>query len=288
MLPTTRSPGNGLSVDSKDRVLSIVRNHGPVTPIQVARELKVESYMASAVLSELLGEKKIMMSSLRVGTSPIYFVRVQQDKLQEYIKYLNEKDRRTCAALKEAKILQDSSLDPLTRVSLRQIKDFAIPLEVEHEGRKEIFWKWYLLTPEEAEELVRSKMGIGKHDGAQASLEQKKEPEQKEPERRKRKVEKPNGFSEVAAFFQKNGIVIMQELITRKDKDYIIKVPSAVGELAYFCAVKFKQRINEGDLAAAYMKAETRKLPVLFLTSGELTKHAKEIASSKNIAVRKV
>lgn len=300
MLPTTRSPGSGLSIDSKDRVLSFVRSIGPVTPMQVARELKVESYMASAVLSELLGEKKIVMSCLRVGTSPLYLVRDQQDRLQAYIKHLNEKDRRTCAALKEAGILKDSSLDPLTRVSLRQIKDFAVPLEVELDGKKEVFWKWYLLSPEETEVIVRRNLGLTREPIAVATPkpdvrpkrpeEPKDKPEQEiTPVRQKKLPSKDAFYSTVREYLAKNNIVVVHEHLNKKgDYDFTVRLPSAVGDLHYFCTAKSKKKINDGDLAASFLKAQEKKLPVLFIVSGDLTKQAKDLSLQKNIAVKKI
>jgi hypothetical protein len=57
-------------------------------------------------------------------------------------------------------VLRDSTADPLTRVSLRTVKDFAKPLEVTHPGGKELFWKWHLLPQEEAERRIRGQLGV--------------------------------------------------------------------------------------------------------------------------------
>ena len=47
----------------------------------------------------------------------------------------------------------------LTRVVLRNIKDFAIPLNVQNNEQKLLFWKWYLVDNTEAEEIIKSKVG---------------------------------------------------------------------------------------------------------------------------------
>jgi outer membrane biosynthesis protein TonB len=49
--------------------------------------------------------------------------------------------------LKDARVLRDREQQPLIRVALRAIKDFAIPLEVGMQ-EKELYWKWYLLPNE--------------------------------------------------------------------------------------------------------------------------------------------
>jgi hypothetical protein len=61
------------------------------------------------------------------------------------------------------------------------------------------------------------------------------------------------------------------------EADYVIKVPSSVGALTYYCKAKSKKKITEGDLSSAFIHGQTRKLPTLFLTNGELTKKARDM-----------
>ncbi|MFW6383319.1 MAG: hypothetical protein ACOCZQ_01605 [Nanoarchaeota archaeon] len=56
--------------------------------------------------------------------------------------------------------------------------------------------------------------------------------------------------------------------------DYEIIVPSAIGQLRYFCKAKAKKKLNENDLANAYLAGKRKDLPVLLITTGELTKKA--------------
>jgi hypothetical protein len=99
-------------------------------------------------------------------------------------------------------------------------------------------------------------------------------------------------FSEkVSAYFLKNDIVVLaKEAIRKNDLDFTVQLPSAVGVLTYYCKAKDKKKINDGDLAAAYVKGENRKLPILFLTTGELTKKAKEMLKKefKNTTVKQI
>jgi hypothetical protein len=62
--------------------------------------------------------------------------------------------------LKNSKIIRDIEQDALTRVSLRSIRDFAVPLEVTLGDQKEIFWKWYMISDEEATELIRNYLKV--------------------------------------------------------------------------------------------------------------------------------
>ena len=92
-------------------------------------------------------------------------------------------------------------------------------------------------------------------------------------------------------FFQKNSITVIEQTVIRKKSDYefIIELNSAVGSLTYFCKAKNKKRVSEGDLSSAFVQGQIKKLPVILLAPGELTKQAKEIAKElKGVAVKKL
>jgi len=130
---------------NKEDVLKYVQFKGPLIPVHLVSLLKSNTIMIGAALSELASDGKVKISHMKVGGSPLYFVDSQRAKLQDFYKYLNEKDRRTFDELKRQKVLRDSVVTPLLRISLRNIKDFAVPIEIEHNSVKELFWRWYLL-----------------------------------------------------------------------------------------------------------------------------------------------
>lgn len=138
----------------KEKILQIVRIKGPVLPIALTAELKSNTLLASAVLSELVHEKKLLFSHTKIGGSPVYYLPEQRQHLQNLYKYLNEKDKVTFDLLKEKMVLRHNDLEPLLRVSLSNIKDFAVPLEVLYNNQKELFWKWYLTSDEEVREKI--------------------------------------------------------------------------------------------------------------------------------------
>ena len=142
-------------IDSQ-KAIDTMRMSGPVIPSKIAKVLGTDIILASAVLSELLSSKKIKISKLKVGGSPVYYLPGQENKLENFKQYLNPKDQATLNLLKQKKILRDKSVEPLTRVSLREIKDFAIPLQVNVNGQKELFWKWHLVTNHEVQEGINS------------------------------------------------------------------------------------------------------------------------------------
>jgi hypothetical protein len=85
-------------------------------------------------------------------------------------------------------------------------------------------------------------------------------------------------MNHVLEFFQDKNIKAIDEKIIRKNSDieFIIKMPTAVGTVEYFCKAKNKKKCSDGDLSSAYLKGQTKKLPTLFLTTGEVAKKSKQ------------
>lgn len=319
-------------MDIREKVYSFIRMRGPVLPIEVARYIEKDLLLTSAMLADLTASKKIRISNIKVGQSKLYYAPGQEPKLQEYSKHLNQKDLQTYQMLKEKKVFREKALEPLTRVSVRQLKDFARPLEVNANGTKEIFWKWYLTTNEDATKIIKDMLGMNKpkqvevkkpetvevdrqeEPKTQSPATQKKaeEPE-KEPEQPKRpepkqakKPEQPKQppaqtrqpqkkepaerqdtiheeitdqfGKEVKKAFDSKRIRIIKHAVQRKnsDIDLEVRIPSPAGELLYYCKAKKKQRVSDSDLASAFVEGQMRKLPVLFATTGKLTKKAQE------------
>jgi hypothetical protein len=305
--------------DNRGKILEFIKQKGPVLPIDVAKHIGSNILIASAHLSELSSNKKVKISNVKFGGgSPLYYLPGQESQLQKFSDNLNEKDKRAYDLLSQKKILQDSKVDPLTRVALRAIKDYAVPLQVNFKGNSEIFWRWYLLTNQEAENLIKPlfqedskpKLTIPKPQSSQppkhevkqetpqdhepkkpVETTKKQQPIEKiEPKRTKEEVQKTiqpkkptkelgNDFTgQISKYFVKNNITVLSKEIIRKSEiDFIIQVPSAVGNLEYYCKTKNKKKINDADLASAFVQGQLRKLPVLFLTNGDLTKKSKEM-----------
>ncbi|PIN69647.1 hypothetical protein COV93_04705, partial [Candidatus Woesearchaeota archaeon CG11_big_fil_rev_8_21_14_0_20_43_8] len=170
---------------SQDQVLEIVRRKGPLIPAVIAKDLGMDLLFAQAYLSELSSKKQILVSTLKIGGSPLYYVDGQQSKLQNFSGRLNEKDLRAYEKLKTQKVMRDNTLDPLTRVCLRQIKDFAVMLEVRVDEESEIFWRWYECSNEQVVPLIKEMIdaGIKKKVDNQEGLQKSEEAEplQKDP-----------------------------------------------------------------------------------------------------------
>lgn len=322
---------------NSDDVLAFMRKTGPVIPGQVAKAVETSMLFASAMLSELSSKGKIKVSSVKFGGTPLYYLPEHASKLQNYSSNLNEKDQKAYEKLKEGKVLRDNALEPLTRVSLRAIKDFAVPLTVQVGGQSEIFWKWYLLSHDDAVEKIRNILSPPqekveeKKEEQHEKTQQQEQPKQEEKTEEKKEVKEevkqsepkldqpkqevkkelkkeenvseqpkqqtlsskssssktktiePGPFlDDVQQFCASNSMIIHDSTIIRKNAEYdlIVEVSSSVGGLKYFCKVKNKKLVNDGDLSSAFLEAQSKQLPALFLTPGKLTKKAQGMLST--------
>jgi hypothetical protein len=297
-------------MDNDERVLQFVREKGPLLPIHIVKELGGNTILIGAILSTLSEKGFVKVSCAKVGGSPLYYVNGQEEKLEILYKYLHEKEQKAYNLLKETKLLKDNSLDPVMRVALRAIKDFAKPLEVNIKNETELFWKWHLISSEEAESLIKQQLNLTKETKDKKEIKEEKDQSkqiqktesEKKDEKQKSEVEtkkdrfkgkkEKSNFSEVLAdYFEKNNIEVLEkEKMKAKEIDFLVKVPSAIGHSMFYCKAKDKKTINEGDLSTAYVQGESKKLPVLFLTTGELSKKAKEMLERqfKNFVVKKI
>ena len=176
-------------MDNRDKIIDFVKMKGPVLPIQISKLIGMDMVMASAHLAELTATKKMKISSIKVGGSPLYYLAGQEAMLLKYTSNLNDKELKALDLLKENKILRDSEQAPVVRVALREIKDFALPLNVKYSDTSEIFWKWFLVSDEEAGKIIKSKLDISEKENkievkeeTKIQPEIKKEVQQKQPE----------------------------------------------------------------------------------------------------------
>jgi hypothetical protein len=140
----------------KSKIIDILKRRGPSLPIQLAKEVGISSLFVSAFLSELSTEKKIKISKLKVGGSPLYYMDGQVEQLEKFHSYMHPKESEAFLLLKKEKVLKDSSQEPAIRVALRSIKDFAIGFTDDNE----IYWKHILIPNEEVELMFKSKPKI--------------------------------------------------------------------------------------------------------------------------------
>lgn len=303
-----------------EEIVGLIRVKGPVLPVDVAKLLGTDIMIASAHLSEMASKGIVKISNIKVGGSPLYYLPGQEFRLQEYKEKLAEKERQAYELLREKKLLKDSQLPPVVRYAFRQIKDFAKPVEI----MGELFWHWYLTPQEEIQGIYKTSYSakslerpIPQQPALRANVEEsvqsrlslsaasnrvppegerlRKEPVQvvtaHKVTKQTQNIDSGNDIiSKAKAYFKEHKIEVIQEQVLKKGKHawFIVKVPSAIGEIDYYAEVKSKKRITEADLSEAYVRGQGKKLPVLLITDGKPSKIASTEDFFKYISLKQI
>jgi len=136
--------------ETKKRIVSLLQTRGPCLPVQISREIRQSTLFISAFLSELKDEKRIKISSLKVGGSPLYYLEGQETQLENFKQYLHQKEVEALDSLKKNKILKDNDQEPVIRVALRSIKDFAYSFKKDDE----IYWRYLTTTEQDVKDIL--------------------------------------------------------------------------------------------------------------------------------------
>ncbi len=172
-------------MDQRDQILSTLRMRGPSLPVQIVKAVGGNTILVGAVLSELSQAKKVKISKAKIGSSPVYFLPGQEARIGPLLySHLHDKEKEAFDALKQRSILRDHDLTPVMRVALREIKDFSVPMEVTLNNNRETFWKWHLVSDENATDLIKKHLGLDKPKEKPEVVEEK-------PIVKEEKIEKP-------------------------------------------------------------------------------------------------
>ena len=83
-----------------NKIIGILQRRGPCLPIHVAKEMNMSTLFVSAFLAELVSNRKIKVSNLKVGGSPLYFLEGHEQKLENFYNYLHPKESEAFLLLK--------------------------------------------------------------------------------------------------------------------------------------------------------------------------------------------
>ena len=81
-------------METNERILILLKERGPILPVQASKEINENILMTSARLSELLTSKRIKISNLKIGGSPLYYLSGQEHKLQNFPENLNGVEKK--------------------------------------------------------------------------------------------------------------------------------------------------------------------------------------------------
>ncbi|MEK6909013.1 MAG: hypothetical protein AABX23_03100 [Nanoarchaeota archaeon] len=276
-------------MQTKERILEIIKERGPELPVRVASTISQNNIFTAAFMSELVGEQKLKLSNMRVGGSPLYYISGQEEQLQKYTEYLNHKEKEAFKLLKQNEILQDSEQEPAIRVALRSIKDFAIPVKIIDNSQEKIFWKIHTLSNDKTKELIEKAITPIKHEIKQEIKEEKtlikeelKQIEKSESIKLEQQVKEIKNKEANSDFLDKIKKVmsekeyeITKEILTKK-KEFTAKIRlnTHLGQQELYMVAKDKKKITLDDIVSTLQKAQAEKMPALIISPGEVDKKA--------------
>jgi len=284
----------------KQKIISILNSKGPSLPVHIASEINMSILFASAFLSELLSEKKIKISNMKVGSSPIYFIQGQEEKLENYSQHLKSREKDAYHLLKENKFLEDEKQEPAIRVALREIKDFAIPFKKDDK----IYWRYFIATFDEfknssqqetksqavnkipeneqqkpkelkktteevIEKIIKEEIMPSQKPKTELDIFDKKESPKPKPAKKKSQKKNEKFFNTVKEFLKNQSIEITG--IEGFGKDNLILKIKENNQEKILVAYN-KKRIAETDLISAHKKSIEANLPYTILSLGDTPK----------------
>ena len=287
----------------QQRALYFIKMNGPVIPVQLSKNLKIDLMLAGALLSELLATRDVSITTAKIGTSPLYFTKGQDSKLQILREHLSDIPKKSYDLLKDAQVLKDEDCTPWQRIAYRELKDFAKPLE--YTGV--LYWRWYLASEEQIleklkrpaliPELVKTEPTklespalipeLVKTEPTKEQINQQRD----EPITEKHKIKPPqenhkeivnskknNIPASILTFFDKHEIDVNETTVIKKftDIEFKINLPSVIGKVKYLAIFLAKKKLSEGDLSITHSRGQRQNSPVLLLSNGELTKKAQK------------
>ncbi|MDO8563608.1 MAG: hypothetical protein Q7R87_01225 [Nanoarchaeota archaeon] len=302
---------------TKEMIITFIKTRGPSLPVHVAQYIKTSPLFVSAFLSELYREQKLLMSDLKVGSSSLYLLPGQEQMIENFTQFLNQKEMEAFNMVKKEKLLEDQKLPPAIRVAIRAIKDFAIPIKVKNEGNEILFWK-YAFTPDSEIELIINPVKKEEkptqpaisvpththqhHPSTQIQqLQQTVQPIQLEikveerplikakeekPKKEKIKKKQESKFLDDLKDYLKAKDIEILEQIEEKSKEFTakIRINDIFGKQEYFLIAKERKKVKEEDLTLVLHKANQNKMLALFMAPGDLDKKALDfIKEYKNL-----
>jgi len=260
--------------EKKNKIISFLRIAGPSLPVRIAKTIEMEPVFTSAILSELLDSKQIKTSNMRVGSSPLYLIPGQEQKLEDHTENLKSIEQEALLKLKQNKTLTDENEEPSIRVALRNIKDFAIPFK----QQDKIIWKYAFTSekPEPQKQIEPIFKTPQDTSTSKAQLPAKRSTSEAIYQRSdlpaKRSIP-PSFLKKIENFLEKQNTEIIS--IEEVDKKKVIaKIKSESGTTLLFAFNK--KRITEDELMKCYKKAKISNLTYSIITLGEPTKKMNE------------
>ena len=147
-------------------------------------------------------------------------------------------------------------------------EDFKEPEEPKEEPKEEF--------EEEVEDKEEEQVEEEPEDESESTLLQEQQEQETLLTPDKEKPKEKDFEKTIISFLNRKNINILEKQTIKKNREFnfVVKVPSNVGDLMYFVKAKNKKKVNEGELLLAFTEGQNLKLPTIYVTNAETTKKA--------------
>ncbi|VVB75292.1 Uncharacterised protein [Candidatus Tiddalikarchaeum anstoanum] len=280
----------------KEQIIGLIKQLGPVVPNELTGKLGKDSFIVSALLSELIKEGLVFISSKKIGSSSVYYLKGQEDAMRKrLLPELKIPEKKTLEFFEKNKLMLRDNLEPQQRFVVDGLSDFITKMTLKINGEDKIFYKHYSIPSEVIYDELKKmndkpKLKPQKTSTVQESLflVKKEKPEKKSKKAKQAvpaevKPEEPYVKVDDASdkFFQEKGLTITKTDVVKKNSEFNFTARTNY-TLPQFYFVKYfkKNSLNEADISRAHTQAQTNKMPCLIITTGAVSKNAEKLLIS--------
>jgi len=297
----------------KERIIELIRELGPIVPNEISGKLEANSFLVSALMSELVREKRLLYSHKKLSNSPLYYVQGQEDLVRRRLNpLLKIPEKKIVEFFEKNKLALKDNLSPQQRYMVDELKDYITSITLNIDGEEKKFYKNHNVSDESIRDSLKNMKPVKEESPkpqpsslfgnspqtnkpmTHSFFENKKEDDFKFFEKPKQEVvvEKPiqqvklqevqieeNSlyFDRVSSnFFDKNNLNIVSVDVVKKGKEANFVIKSGFNQEVF---VKYfvKNSINETDVSKAFTESHVNKLPCWILTKAKVNKKAQKL-----------
>jgi len=252
------------------------------------RELKDFALMLKTHENEIfwrwyqIPDKEAESLILDVYKEPEPEIEIKQEIIEKKDEKISEIKREE---QKELKIVEEKKLE------VEKVEKKPEEKKLEEKKEKQVKIKEHELKKEPEKKIIKEKVKEIK----EKVLEKEKKPEEKKL-KLKKETQKPLEISiqnldqKIIDYFNNKNIKVLEKDIIKKDKDmeFIAQIPSHIGTVKFYITFKDKKKISDSDIILEHNKSQLKKLPLLFLTTGEITKKAQSYINKNHLNVESI
>ncbi len=268
-------------------IIDFLKRHGPSQPVQLRQALNKDTFMASAILSDIVKTSSIKSTMARIGSSPLYYLPEQEEtaksKIFEHLEFL---EKKLVNRIKEQLYMMDSTLSVQDRFIIKGCMDFIVPSKISLGGREEIVWRYYSVPEERIKERFFEKREIVQEEKRIVAETPEKVivPEEKPAVKEVtiKEVMPEDAFATAEKMLKgMNAEIVNKSQKNKSELAMTIKFSNGAIQQNYFVKIHLKKKINESDLSLAYTEGTEKKMPVIFMTNGDMTKATEKSLNKK-------